>query len=1208
MFETMVRIWHLFLEYRIQHQLLVNSAILILLVAGSSFIGHWLAKTLRVAEYGVKFGVIAFAILASLVVVALGWPPKLGVDLGGGSILVYKVDEKQTVWRPEKMDSLLTSISKRVNPGGQKEISVKSLGNDMVEIVMPSVSGSTKEEKQVEAEEIRKIIRTTGALEFRIVATKLHDQSLIELAKKERLKLPVDYSKTKTLSILDAEGHERAKWVRVRPQEVDKIKGEYAALDVGKDEQDKEVWEVLVLSPKNEDYNVTGGDVRDAQAGMDPEKGSPEVRFSFNQRGGNKFGLFTGEYVPNGEDVHKLAIVLDNVLQTAPNLQSRISDSGRITGNFTPREVNELVEIINAGSLPAALEPEPVRDMTTEATLGAETIRQSKMAMIIAAIVVPLFMLYYYRFAGLVAVLGLALNMLMLVALMILVKAPFTLPALAGLALTVGMDVDNNVLIYERLREELAHGAALRMAIRNSFHRVGVVIIDANITHIIAATVLYTVGTEQIKGFAVTFLLGAVLSIWATMFVARVMFEVAERRRWIQRMNMAQWIGHTTIDFMAWFPACATFSVLITVLGLAVAVYRGQGLFDIDFTGGVSVQTVFHEKQDINKIREQINTVRDKLPDATVTNAHGPDEPDDQRFIIDTSNSNNEEVKTVLSELFKQYGENLVDMVLTASPLAQEKPPIKTPEKAGPPTAAKPAEKSVPKREDRPSEPPVDKSSPKPTDTKSAGTKPPATKPPETKPPETKPAETKPVEAKPVETKPRETKPAETKPAETKPAETKPAETKPVDDKPAENKPKQSRWDLPALSLVAMAGHDAILLAEADSTAATPVAKPPAEADAKTQTKPEAKTEAKPAAKTEVKPEPKTQTKPETKSEAKPPAKVAAEKPSVSAAKVESPTADSTSPQVFRAVLTLSSTVAELNKEGDVTQVEKHIRYDGDRLKNLVERALAEHEVNVELVRIDLTALNELNVPDESKKSDRWELKITPSTAAATMLVREKFRAVLKTLEADVAKLPYFPIEDKIGSAVANDTRFWAVVALVSSWSLIILYLWIRFQGVAFGLAAVIALIHDVLVMLGAIAFSSYLAQIPGMWITGIEPFKINLPIVAAFLTIIGYSVNDTIVVFDRIREIRGKSPTLTRQMVNDATNQTLSRTVLTSLTVMMVVVILYVFGGQAVHGFAFALIIGVLTGTYSSIYVAAPILLWLLHPKEMSVTTARNQ
>ena len=115
-----------------------------------------------------------------------------------------------------------------------------------------------------------------------------------------------------------------------------------------------------------------------------------------------------------------------------------------------------------------------------------------------------------------------------------------------------------------------------------------------------------------------------------------------------------------------------------------------------------------------------------------------------------------------------------------------------------------------------------------------------------------------------------------------------------------------------------------------------------------------------------------------------------------------------------------------------------------------------------------------------------------------------------------------------------------------------------------------------------------------------IEPFKINLPIVAAFLTIIGYSVNDTIVVFDRIREVRGKDPRMTRQMVNDSTNQTLSRTLLTSFTVLLVVVILYMSGGKAIHGFAFALMIGVMTGTYSSIYVAAPILLWLIHPKAM--------
>ena len=144
------------------------------------------------------------------------------------------------------------------------------------------------------------------------------------------------------------------------------------------------------------------------------------------------------------------------------------------------------------------------------------------------------------------------------------------------------------------------------MAIRNAFHRAGVVIIDANITHLIAATVLFVEGTEQVKGFAVTFWLGAVLSIWATMFVARVIFEIAERRQWLTQVKMMHVIGHTKIDFMGWFPACATFSVLITVLGLAVAVYRGKGLFDIDFTGGVSVQALFNEPQDIGEVRKTV--------------------------------------------------------------------------------------------------------------------------------------------------------------------------------------------------------------------------------------------------------------------------------------------------------------------------------------------------------------------------------------------------------------------------------------------------------------------------------------------------------------------------------------------------------------------------------------------------------------------------
>jgi SecD/SecF fusion protein len=157
-----------------------------------------------------------------------------------------------------------------------------------------------------------------------------------------------------------------------------------------------------------------------------------------------------------------------------------------------------------------------------------------------------------------------------------------------------------------------------------------------------------------------------------------------------------------------------------------------------------------------------------------------------------------------------------------------------------------------------------------------------------------------------------------------------------------------------------------------------------------------------------------------------------------------------------------------------------------------------------------------------------------------------------------------------------------------------LLFLWFRFGNWTFGAAAVLCLIHDLCFTLGCIAFCHYLVVwMPGLAsVFGIEDFKIDLPAVAALLTLIGYSVSDTIVVFDRIREVRGKNPLLTPQMINDSVNQTLSRTLLASLTVFLVVLVLYIWGGEGVHLFAFVMVVGVIVGTYSSIYIASPLLL----------------
>ena len=179
-------------------------------------------------------------------------------------------------------------------------------------------------------------------------------------------------------------------------------------------------------------------------------------------------------------------------------------------------------------------------------------------------------------------------------------------------------------------------------------------------------------------------------------------------------------------------------------------------------------------------------------------------------------------------------------------------------------------------------------------------------------------------------------------------------------------------------------------------------------------------------------------------------------------------------------------------------------------------------------------------------------------------------------------------------SQLASETRTKAFYAIVASWIAILLYLWFRFGNWTFGLAAVICLIHDLCFTLGAIAACHYLHLLPGFSHLGIQDFKIDLAAVAALLTLVGYSVNEIIVNFARVREVRGKNPMLTPQMINDSVNQTLSRTILTSMTVFLVSIVLYTFGGEGVHLFAFVMMMGVMVSTYSSIFVACPLLLFL--------------
>jgi SecD/SecF fusion protein len=211
---------------------------------------------------------------------------------------------------------------------------------------------------------------------------------------------------------------------------------------------------------------------------------------------------------------------------------------------------------------------------------------------------------------------------------------------------------------------------------------------------------------------------------------------------------------------------------------------------------------------------------------------------------------------------------------------------------------------------------------------------------------------------------------------------------------------------------------------------------------------------------------------------------------------------------------------------------------------------------------------------------------------ADTSISNTDFVAVLNKVKDEFALQPQPDRLEVFNGQLARDTQQRALWAILASWVAILLYLWFRFGSWTFGAAAVVCLVHDLFFTLGAIAAAHYLH---GTWLgnmLALQDFKIDLPSVAALLTLVGYSVSDTIVVFDRIREVRGKNPALTPQMINDSVNQTLSRTVLSAVSVWLVVFVLYVMGGEGVHLFAFVMVVGVIVGTYSSIYIASPLLL----------------
>jgi preprotein translocase subunit SecD len=274
---------------------------------------------------------------------------------------------------------------------------------------------------------------------------------------------------------------------------------------------------------------VSGTDIRSADPGNKSDTNEPIVNFYLTAAAGKKFAQFTAAHSKDSADPSNLAIVLDNKVITAPSINSQISDSGIIEGGFTEESAKDLAMLLRSGALPASLHY--LTERTVGPSLGADSIRAGVKAAIAGMTAVLIFMLIYYRGAGINADLALILNLVILLGFMGFFGAVLTLPGIAGVILTVGMGVDSNVLIFERIREELRNGKAPAAAVDQGFDRAWTTILDTHVTTIVSALILFFVGTGPVSGFGLTLIFGLLANLFTAVFVSRVIFDAVLSRK-----------------------------------------------------------------------------------------------------------------------------------------------------------------------------------------------------------------------------------------------------------------------------------------------------------------------------------------------------------------------------------------------------------------------------------------------------------------------------------------------------------------------------------------------------------------------------------------------------------------------------------------------------------------------------------------------------
>ncbi len=461
-------------------------------------------------------------------------------DASAGTVRLRYDQERVAEVEELALRQAIETIRGRVDQFGVAEPTIIKKGTDIV-VELPGL-------EQKDFERIKGIIGRTAQLEFKIV----DDGS--PYMKKLAASVPKDGPITaEPESWSEKQSGSQHEDVYLRSKNLDALKSFIAGLsgdlavpsdrelvieemnprDAGDATADK-IYRTYLLKKR---AGVTGEYLAAADENWD-EMGRPEVAFTMNRQGAAMMEKLTGENVGR-----KMAVVLDEKIMSAPVIESKIGERGRITmgGYGDPfklqQEVKDLVAVLRSGALPAPLK----KSFETQvgATMGQDSIDKAKTSMIIGAVAVILFMLIYYRVSGFIANIAMVLNMLFMVAILAAFEASLTLPGIAGLVLTIGMAVDSNIIIYERIREELRLGKSPRTAVDAGFQRAFWTVFDAHVTNFVAGIVLYSYGSGPIRGFAVTLLIGIVTNLFTSVWMSRWMFDLLVGRRGSVRATLS---------------------------------------------------------------------------------------------------------------------------------------------------------------------------------------------------------------------------------------------------------------------------------------------------------------------------------------------------------------------------------------------------------------------------------------------------------------------------------------------------------------------------------------------------------------------------------------------------------------------------------------------------------------------------------------------